>query len=475
MIIKNFNGFFNGLLPDRRSEKRAEKVMTDMLTFGKVVVNRFCSSHTEKIGAYRMFRNNSFSYEELAHGVISACAKNQGPRHLLCIQDTTECNFTNHFNRITTSDKDVGPVTNAKNAGIFCHPSLVVNAEDKIPVGIADIRIWNRNWDSLNKFERDYKTQDISNKESYRWIKAAINTKSVLSRTPVITIIGDRESDIYEELVIVPDDQTHLLIRSSINRIIEGENTKLFEKLEEQERKSSYDLKVKGNKKRKNRTAQIAIKWVKVKIKKPRKANMGNYPPSVEMWAIEAREVQETVPNGEAPIHWRLLTTHQIITVEDAIKCVEWYSNRWLIEELFRLIKSKGFELEAAQLETGAGLKKLLVMTLQVALTVMMLKLSLNKKENIKAEAVFNKHQVKFIELLLSKVDGKTTKQKNPHPFQTLSWAVWIIARLGGWSGYKSQGPPGYISIKNGLDIFYNKFEGYKIALEIMNKDVYKE
>ncbi|QGY43211.1 IS4 family transposase [Maribellus comscasis] len=474
MIIKEFRGFFDGFLPDIRIEKRANKVISDMLTFGKVTVNKFCDTNTEKIGAYRMFGNNSFSYKELARAVVSGCVNNQGSPHLLCIQDTTEFNFTSHIHRIGKKDKDVGPVTLNENAGFFCHPMLVVEAEEKMPVGIADINLWNRSWDKQDKFERDYSRQSISEKESFRWIESAQAIKSVLSATPMLTVIGDREADIYEELCTVPDEKTNLLIRSSINRKLACSDEKLFEKLENQECRAVYSLEIKGNKKRKSRMASMELKYIKVKIQKPKKPHIKDYPEYVELWAIEAREQMKTVPSGEAHVLWRLLTTHQITKVEDAMQCLEWYGNRWFIEELFRIMKSKGFELESSQLETGAALKKQVVLALQVALTVMTLKLSLNKKQAIDAELIFSQQQIEFIEILLkNEIEGKTKKQQNPYPYHSLAWCAWAIARLSGWSGYKSHGPPGYISIKNGLDIFNNKFEGYMVAIKFF-KNVYK-
>ena len=37
------------------------------------------------------------------------------------------------------------------------------------------------------------------------------------------------------------------------------------------------------------------------------------------------------------------------------------------------------------------------------------------------------------------RMEGKTEKQKNQLPRNQLSWAAWVIARLGGWKGYQSQ------------------------------------
>jgi len=40
-----------------------------------------------------------------------------------------------------------------------------------------------------------------------------------------------------------------------------------------------------------------------------------------------------------------------------------------------------------------------------------------------------------MLEALQVRLEGKTAKQKNPHPGHSIAWLAWIIARLGGWTG----------------------------------------
>jgi hypothetical protein len=474
MKDKQFDDFFRGILPDLRIEKRAEKIMVDMLDFGNVVVNKFCVTSTEKIGAYRMLGNDSIDHKDLAEGVYRACKNNDRSVHMLAIQDTSEVNFSNHMGRLM-NDKDIGPVTKKNNAGFFCHPVLVIDSENQLPIGISSVEIWNRPWDKPDKYERDYHNQNIEDKESYRWITSAEATKKLLPEATCITIIGDRESDIYDEFVMVPDHRTHLLIRAKVNRKLWEEDQNLFEKLASSEQRASYQLDIRNNRNRVKRKAKMSLKYEKVKIKHPKNRPLENKPSYVEMWAIEARELPESVPGKEDPVLWRLLTTHSVECAEDALKCVEWYSQRWFIEELFRVLKSKGLAIEESQLETGGGLKKLVVMTLQVALTTMTLKLSLTNSHKINANIIFSKGQLHFLSIYMEKLEGKTEKLKNPYEEGSLQWATWAMGRLGGWSGYQSQGPPGYISIKDGTDRFYDKADGFQMALEYLKrKDVYK-
>jgi hypothetical protein len=70
-------------------------------------------------------------------------------------------------------------------------------------------------------------------------------------------------------------------------------------------------------------------------------------------------------------------------------------------------------------------------------------------------------HEIGCLEPTL---EGHTRKQHNPHPKTSLPWAIWIVARLGGWSGYRSQVPPGMPTLVKGLRRFESIFEGWKLS-----------
>jgi hypothetical protein len=61
-------------------------------------------------------------------------------------------------------------------------------------------------------------------------------------------------------------------------------------------------------------------------------------------------------------------------------------------------------------------------------------------------------------------LQGRTQKQQNPFSPGSLPWATWLIARLGGWSGYHSQSPPGMRTWSQGLKKFEAIFEGWSLA-----------
>ena len=63
------------------------------------------------------------------------------------------------------------------------------------------------------------------------------------------------------------------------------------------------------------------------------------------------------------------------------------------------------------------------------------------------------------------KLEGRTEKLKNPYPPESLAWFAWIVARLGGWSGYTSRGykPAGPKTIARGLNRLDGFIEGWRL------------
>ena len=386
-------------------------------------------------------------------------------RHVLVVHDTTELNYQDHINFLNPDDKDLGPTGNNIDIGFFLHAGLVVDAELDFSLGFSYIKLWNRSFDQQKKVKKREYRLPIEQKESYRWIECGLESKKNLSSAKQITLVGDRESDIYEEFVTVPDEKTHLLIRSCQDRSLHGESEKLYATLAASELRGTYSLEVKTNRKaeREKRKTIMEVRFTKVKIKKPHYTVNKTLPEYIEVYAIEAKEHPQHVPKGEKPVHWRLLTTHIITTVEEALQVIRWYGMRWQIEMLFSAMKSKGLNIEASEVETGKGLKVLCLLVMLAALKINQLRQARDDKTDIPAEICFTKKEQKVIKQLIKKTEGKTEKQKCHHKEGTLAWAAWIIARLGGWKGYASESKPGIKTMAIGL----KRFEAILIGWEL--------
>jgi hypothetical protein len=405
----------------------------------------------EWVGFSRWLNNPSVTVEEIAVHSAEALSERVTDLHVLAIQDTTELNYAKHAGRV----RGLGPSGNGIDPGLFVHPVLAIDAGSGALLGLAGMQIWTRQGPA----SPDYRSQPIEEKESYRWIKGAADAKSALAAAATITVIGDRESDIYEEFDRIPDARTHLLTRACRDRAL-ANGGRLFDVAESWPVRHHAELEVRAQPGRPARTAKIALRFGEVTVKRP--ANCSD-PKAARQLTLRLVEVKELGPAVERPIHWRLLTTYAVTTVEQALQIVAWYRQRWHIEQLFRTSKSQGLDIESSQVEAAEALFKLAAMAMIAATKVMQLVLARDGTVDRPAIDVVPADQLPMLEILQVKLEGKTVKQKNPHAKHSIAWLAWIIARLGGWTGYASERPPGPITMRRGWQRFEQMVQGWSL------------
>ena len=407
----------------------------------------------------RFLSNGKVTVKELIAHSTSKVGKLSSGLHVLGIQDTTEINYEAHAGRTS----GLGTVGNGVDAGLFLHPLLVLEAEGGACLGLGAIHTWMRN----KKKAANYQQQPIEEKESYRWLETAMNGKKALKEAALLTVIADRESDIYEEWYRIPDERTHLLTRAGRDRKLNTERL-LFEYASCLEVSGIESIDVRERRwKRSAHKARLAIRFGEVEIKKPKNCSDKKAPRSIKLRVVDIKELPESVIGNEEPIHWCLLTTHEVKTYADALNIMKWYCLRWNIEQLFRTLKKQGLQIESSQLENGESLTKLAVIALRAATQTMQLTLARADKVGRPASDVFAEEEIEVLSVLQKKVEGKTLKQKNPYCFGKLSWAAWIIARLGGWKGYVSERPPGPITMIRGQREFSSICHGWFLAKDV--------
>lgn len=408
----------------------------------------------------RWLANEKVTKEELSNQICEKSRVVTKDRHVLAIQDTTQLNYASKEGRV----RGLGPLGNGTTCkGFLLHTMLVVDAREKNCLGLAGLKSWARKPVTKGRSKWDIQKQPTKEKESYRWVECAKKAKVFLSESSEITFVADRESDIYEKWSSISDIKTHVLVRANQDRWLTN-GKKLSAYVDSLEPCYSYEIDVSEKRgERKARKAKVSLRFAEVEIKKPAKGASPEAPASVKLYVVDIKETHESA-GEEDPIHWCLLTTHKTNTVEQALQIVEWYCQRWQIEQFFRVLQKQGLDVESSQVETIEGLMKLVTVASYAALKIMQLTLARDGNDQ-HISIVFNEGEQKLLTKLQKTLEGKTDKQKNPHCPEKLSWAAWIIARLGGWKGYQSESPPGPITMTNGWKRYQTLYEGWTLQL----------
>lgn len=368
-------------------------------------------------------------------------------RDILAIQDTTTL-------------RDDG-----RQHSLNLHPTIAVDVADGALLGLVDAALLARDGSAA---QVHCNKRPFAEKESRRWLDAACASVALRQAgARSVTVVGDREGDIYEDFALRPPE-VEVLFRAHHDRSL-TDGTSLFSKPDGWKPLGRESIVIPAAPGRRARKAVLALRAGLVTLKRPKRnsaAEAARLPATVTLTLVEAREVDP--PAGTEPVLWRLLTSHRVTGLAEARRITGFYRQRWTIEQLFRTMKTKGFDIEASRVSGGGPFEKLAIATLIAAIEVLSLVRERDGAAGRPMTDLFEAEEQPVIAAINASLEGKTTRQKNPHAPASLAYAAWVCARLGGWTGYYSK--PGPVVMLSGMLRLRAMIEGFTLAGNLMDR-----
>jgi hypothetical protein len=266
-----------------------------------------------------------------------------------------------------------------------------------------------------------------------------------LSGHPQVVVIGDRESDFYDFFRAPRAEGVELLVRvAQQSRRVEHAEETVKQALEAAPVQGEILVEVPRAPGRKARQARLSVRFLSLACGPPQSRRADTSLPKITLNWILVEE--QSPPANTKPIRWLLVTTLPVNTLEDAVRCVSYYTRRWLIERFHYTLKS-GCQVEERLLESLENICRMLATMSIVAWRVMWL--VFESRENPDQPCTVILCQAEWQAL------HAYTHRRRPQPLPTrpptLREAVRMIAKLGGFLGRKNDAEPGLKTVWQGL------------------------
>lgn len=435
---------------DIRVEGRASWFLDRIVATGSLVLKHLGADRAGEIAVQRLLASPHASVAAVVDTVSARTANACVGRSIVCAQDSGEINFKGR----QAARHGLGPGGDGESAAFFVHPLVAIDADTGAVLGLAGAELWTRGQDRTP----EHHAQPPTVKESHRWLRATAHAGEVLGGAAQLTVVADRESDIYHLFAHRPE-HVDLIVRAAQNRSLE-DGAALFESVAATDPVGQYTVFVAprgpGDAGRK---AEVVLRRCRISIARPVSLKPGDAPDTVAMTIVEAREINP--PSGVKPLLWRLLSSAD----KPASEIVRLYRMRWRIEEVFRTLKS-GLGLPDTQIQGAGRIQLLAAFALAAAVRIIQLVDARDGSQRPIEDAIDPAFTPALI-AISRKLEGATQRQKNPHSTKSLAFLAWITARLGGWNCYGK--PPGPKTMATGWNALAQQLKGFVIACESLN------
>lgn len=347
----------------------------------------------------------------------------QGLERVLLVQDTVSFNFSHH-----PGTTGLGALENKYTRGFLAHNTLAVST-DGVPLGLLEQQVWAR--DSEGGLRDQRHQRPFADKESYKWV-VGLPAEAALPDTLQPIVVCDAEAHIYEFLDVLHTRSVDYIVRAADYRSFTVAGQALFEAVRQQAVQHRFSLMLQRRPDRPMRMAHLALRFGTVTLRQPQRAAASHA--ALTLSVVDVQEVNP--PEGETPIHWLLLTSLPVTTVEQAQQVVTWYSYRWLVERLHYVLKS-GCKLEESQLREQARLERLLAVYSLVAWRLLWLTYQARVTPDVPCTIALQTEEWQALHMFIQRT------QPLPDQPPSLRQAVRWIGQLGGFLGRKGDGEPG--------------------------------
>lgn len=428
-------------LGDRRRTRRLVKVGTQVMARPDGTSPEQAESWGDCKALYRLMSCDEISFQAITtpHFERTRRSGKAGQTRLI-LNDTTEIDYGRKRRA-----QGLGPVGRNTGRGFFLHSGLMRDPLSGEVIGLAGQEILYRK-SSRPRAAKNSRRRDPE-RESAVWGRL-IDAVGSPPRGVKWLHVCDQAADDYEVFLHAKQQACGWVIRACRhNRLIvnqDGVTLTLEKYLGDQDICDHQTLEIAANGTRPARTASLELRFAALALPIPSVTNawIRLHAPAepLSMWVVELKESHP--PADVDPVHWVLLTSERVETVEQAQQMIDYYSQRWAIEEYHKALKT-GCRVEARYYATAPRLERVTGLLSIVAVQLLRLRQLAEQTPDKLA------HKVVPLEWVatLARIRHRPAAE-----VPTIAQFVKHLAGLGGHLGRKGDGSPGWMTLWRGLE-----------------------
>ena len=445
--------FGHAELGDKRRTKRLVSTFDQLCRHPGGTLPDKLSSPMDLKGLYRLCASEQVTHDAVVAAMrqhaLAEIAALEGP--VLVLHDATELDYTS----LGSLSEDLGQIGKGKGRGYICQNVLAVSAQTGQVLGLLDQILHCR--DEVPENETMAEHRERETRESLLWVKGTAH----LPADAQLIDVADQGSDTFEFVEHEFKSGRRFVVRVHKPRKVYAGHEPVGPKRELKQcaarlpELGRFTMDVQAQRGRVARKgAEFIVRGGAVLVCPPhaKYGFHGNDP--LPLYLVQVSEVNP--PRGEKAIEWNLLTNEPVRTLNDAWRVVQWYEQRWKIEEFHKAQKT-GCQIEDMQFTDVSRLNPAIALLSAVALTLLNLR-DLSRDEGAQTRPATDVIGHEYVEVLSIWRYHKIVPKLTIHEF------FLALARLGGHQNRRRDHRPGWLVLWRGWMKLQSMLDGYHAA-----------